>query len=101
MRVKMSDMVGGGGGHEFVSHLHTHSENIKEIYVSAGDFVDSLQIVFENALGQPDALGKVGGNGGRHFLFSLDEDEHLTIDNMNKELSKVVDGGGNWDAVKL
>lgn len=77
MLVKMSDMVGGRGGREFVTHLHTHGENIKEIYVSAGDFVDSLQIVFENALGQPDALAKAGGNGGRHFVFVLDEDEYL------------------------
>ena len=77
MLVKMSNLVGGDGGREFTSYLHTNGESIKAIHISAGDFIDGFQIVFETAIGQPDALPRVGGDGGRHFEFPLDEDEHL------------------------
>ena len=79
MLVKMSDLVGGRGGREFTSYLHTNGENIKAIYISAGDFIDSLQIVFENGMSQPDTLPKVGGEGGYRFEFFLDEDEQQYV----------------------
>ena len=107
MLVKMSDMFGGNGGREFVTHLHTHGEQISEIRVAAGDFVDGLQIVFTNALGQPDELPIVGGDGGTRADFVLDEDEYLVgisgrygdfIDQIqfhtNKRVSPVYGGSG-------
>ena len=77
MLVKMSELLGGTGGREFVAHLHTHGEQITEIHIAAGDLVDALQIVFTNALGQPDSLPIIGGSGGERFIFTLDEDEYL------------------------
>ena len=77
MMVKMSELFGGNNGREFVTHLHTQGEQITEIHISAGDFIDALQIRFTNALGQPDSLPFVGGKGGETFLFALDEDEYL------------------------
>ena len=77
MLVKMSELIGGTGGREFVTHLHTHGEQITEIHIAAGDFVDALQLVFTNALGQPDSLPVIGGSGGERFVFALDENEYL------------------------
>jgi predicted flap endonuclease-1-like 5' DNA nuclease len=73
----MIGSTGGKGGHEFSDYLVPPSARIKEVHISAGVFVDSLQVNYAQA-GALQSMPRIGGSGGRHHTFVLDDDEYIT-----------------------
>ncbi len=75
--VKISP-TGGEGGQPFEDYLLPEGAQIKEIHVFAADYIDALQIVYQNAEGQIVETAKIGGLGGVHHTLVLEEGEYVT-----------------------
>lgn len=73
----MIGTTGGHGGHEFSDYLVPADARIKEVHISAGIFVDALQVGYVQA-GAFQSLPRIGGAGGRLHVFVLDDDEYIT-----------------------
>ena len=69
---------GGTGGNAFCDDDLPHHARVVEVRVFAGQYVDSLQIVYETENGERQSLSKHGGNGGNQNVFTLDEGEYIT-----------------------
>lgn len=73
---------GGVGGNHFsdlqVSGQHSSdSRKLVEIRIRSGDFIDGIQTVYENKMGQRFKSAWHGGVGGNLSVFKLDPDEHI------------------------
>jgi hypothetical protein len=74
---------GGTGGNRF-SDLETSGEyssddrRLVEIRIRSGDFIDGIQTVYENQIGDIIESPWHGGTGGNLSVFKLDPDEYIT-----------------------
>ncbi|MCG8351931.1 MAG: hypothetical protein MI924_29545 [Chloroflexales bacterium] len=69
---------GGLGGHYFSDYTLPPGARLKAIHVFAERYIDSIQFVYVDTAGHQGDLPKVGGLGGKHAVFILDDDEYLT-----------------------
>lgn len=70
--------AGGPGGHAFEGYTIPAGTQLKEIHVFADQYVYALQFVYSDGNGGTEALPKIGGLGGAHYVFALDDDEQVT-----------------------
>lgn len=77
----MADLVlgpsGGNGGHEFHGYAIPVGAKLREIRVTAGYYVDGIQLVYSDAGGALVEMPHIGGKGGLHHTLTLDADEYL------------------------
>jgi hypothetical protein len=74
---------GGGGGDSFSDleisgYGSSDDRKIVEIRIRSGDFIDGIQTVYENQIGQRTESPWHGGTGGNLSIFKLDPDEYIT-----------------------
>jgi predicted flap endonuclease-1-like 5' DNA nuclease len=69
---------GGLGGHYFSDYTLPPGTQLKAVHVFAERYVDAVQFVYSDAAGNQGELPQIGGLGGKHFAFILDDDEYLT-----------------------
>jgi hypothetical protein len=72
-----TDLAGGSGGTEFVDADVPAGGRIVEVRIHAGDYVDSIQMVYSMPDGRPLEAARHGGDGGRGVSFRLDRDEYI------------------------
>jgi predicted flap endonuclease-1-like 5' DNA nuclease len=70
--------AGGNGGKPFDHYDIPPNARLTAVHLYTEWVVNALQIDFASADGQPDGRSPVGGLGGEHHVFYLDEDEYLT-----------------------
>jgi hypothetical protein len=74
----------GGVGGNFFSDLSISGEHssddrkLVEIRIRSGDFIDGIQTVYENQIGQRFESPWHGGTGGNLSVFKIDPDEYVT-----------------------
>ena len=68
---------GGDGGLPIEGYEIPAGARIRQIRVTYGWFVDSIQVAYTDADGNLQALPGIGGHGEREHLFILDADEYL------------------------
>ncbi|GIV69235.1 jacalin-like lectin [Caldilinea sp.] len=68
---------GGEGGLPIEGYEIPAGARIRQIRVTYGWFVDSIQVAYADADGNLQALPGIGGHGEREHLFILDADEYL------------------------
>ncbi len=70
--------AGGKGGKSFTDYAIPAGARISEIRIKAGEFIDSLQIVYIDANGKTVVMDQIGGDGGDAATFKLGADEFIT-----------------------
>jgi len=73
-----TQVAGGGGGSSFADAGIPSEARVVEVYVSSGDFIDSIQMNYELPDGRTTMGPRHGGPGGRQNTFRLDSDEYIT-----------------------
>lgn len=68
---------GGKGGLPFEGYEIPVGARVRQIRVTHGWFVDSIQVAYADVNGTLQALPGIGGHGEREHLFILDADEYL------------------------
>jgi predicted flap endonuclease-1-like 5' DNA nuclease len=68
---------GGEGGIPIKDYVIPAGARIREVQVTSGWFVDSIQVAYVDAGGSKQALPGFGGNGAEEHQFALEEDEYL------------------------
>jgi predicted flap endonuclease-1-like 5' DNA nuclease len=99
--------AGGNGGRPFEHYDVPLGSRLTAIHVYTEWVVNAIQIDFANAAGGDDGRPPIGGLGGEHHVFYLDEGEYLTglsgragwyIDSIrfhtNRRVSTTFGGGG-------
>lgn len=99
--------AGGNGGKPFDHYDVPEGARLTAIHVFTEWVLNAIQFDYVAADGQPGSRPPMGGLGGEHHVFYLDEDEHLTgisgragwyVDSVrfhtNKRVSAVYGGGG-------
>jgi len=105
--ISQTQTVGGPGGDAFQDTSIPVNARIFEVRVSAGSFIDSVQLVYELPDGRTLASTRHGGSGGQTNSFRLDADEYIigisgrhgqNIDSLrihtNKRASQLYGGSG-------
>ncbi len=74
---------GGTGGKYFSTaqiggQYSSDSRRLSEVRVRSGAFIDSIQLVYENIIGQKILSSEFGGNGGTLSIFKLQPGEYIT-----------------------
>lgn len=69
---------GGLGGYDFGEYLVPDGARLKEVHVFASDYIDAIQFVYRDHEGNPTHMARIGGWGGTHNVFVLDDDEYIT-----------------------
>lgn len=101
------DPAGGNGGKPFEHYEVPTGTRLTAIHVFTEWVVNAIQIEYAGANGASEGRPPIGGLGGEHHVFYLDEDEYLTgisgragwyIDSIrfhtNKRQSPTFGGGG-------
>lgn len=70
--------VGGNGGKPFENYAIPEGARLTTIHVYTEWVINAIQLDFINSDGNPDGRPPIGGLGGEHHVFYLDEDEYLT-----------------------
>lgn len=78
MKVKTLGPAGGVGGLTISDCVIPAGSRITKIRISAGDFIDSIQLFYSDSNGKSHALDKIGGAGGDLHEFRLAPDEYIT-----------------------
>jgi hypothetical protein len=71
-------LFGGRGGRPFSDQDIPAGTQISEVRISAGDTIDSLQMIYVLPNGRTVEGERYGGSGGRQRVFRLDPDEYIT-----------------------
>ena len=100
-------LAGGSGGTEFVDADVPAGGRIVEVRIHAGEYVDSIQMIYSMPDGRPLEAARHGGEGGRGVSFRLDQGEYIVgisgrygeyVDSVrirtNKRTSEVFGGRG-------
>lgn len=74
---------GGLGGNYFSDgqaggQFSSDNRRLTEVRVRSGAFIDSIQLVYENVIGQKIVSPMHGGSGGTLSVFKLDPGEYIT-----------------------
>lgn len=69
--------AGGAGGNSFEPCSIPAGGRIKEIHVFADQYVNAIQLTYVDPAGSQTVLPKLGGEGGIHHVFTLDDDEYI------------------------
>jgi hypothetical protein len=107
----LTNVAGGPGGQQFSDLDIPNGATVLEVQVRAGDFVDSVQMVYALPDGSTQPSLQHGGPSGQLMTFRLDSDEYITgisgrygdyLDSLsiitNKRTSPAFGGrGGNRD----
>ena len=72
-----TSLAGGPGGGAFVDSDIPDEARIVEVQVHAGQYVDSLQMIYRLPNGRPLEAPKHGGGGGRATSFRLEPGEYI------------------------
>ena len=72
-----TSLAGGSGGTGFVDGDVLAGAGIVEVRVQAGDFVDSVQMIYRLTDGRPLEAARHGGDGGRTEIFRLERGEYI------------------------
>lgn len=72
-----TSLAGGSGGSEFFDSDIPGGAPIVEVRVEAGEFIDSVQIIYGVPGGPPHEAEKHGGEGGRAATFRLGQGEYI------------------------
>jgi phage tail protein X len=104
---EQTQISGGRGGQPFSDQDIPAGARIAQIRISAGDTIDSLQMVYLLPDGRTVQGQRHGGSGGRLNIFQLDQGEYVigifgrfgaTIDSLgiqtNRRASPIYGGGG-------
>ena len=70
-------LAGGSGGTEFVDADVPAGGRIVEVRIHAGEYLDSIQMVYAMPDGRPLEAARHGGEGGRGMSFRLDQREYI------------------------
>jgi predicted flap endonuclease-1-like 5' DNA nuclease len=70
--------AGGNGGKPFENYDIPDDARVTAVHVFAEWVVNAVQFEYVHRDGRAGSRPPVGGLGGEHFVFSLDEDEYLT-----------------------
>jgi hypothetical protein len=102
-----TSIAGGSGGSEFFDSEIPDGARIVEVRVNAGEFVDSVQMIYSVPGGRPFPAAKHGGNVGGGASFRLRPGEYIVglsgrfgqyVDSLrihtNQRTSQVFGGGG-------
>jgi hypothetical protein len=71
-------LAGGAGGTDFVDADNPPGTGIVEVRVQAGEFVDSVQVIYDLPNGRLAEATRHGGGGGRTETFRLEPGEYIT-----------------------
>jgi hypothetical protein len=110
-QVSMTALAGGRGGNPFTDSVPAAGARVAEVRISAGDTIDSIQMIYALANGQVVPGPRHGGRGGNPASISLDVNEYIvaltgrygdTIDSLsiitNRRQSQIFGGrGGDRD----
>ncbi|WP_374688857.1 jacalin-like lectin [Promineifilum sp.] len=70
--------VGGSGGKPFDDYTIPNDARLTAVHIYTEWVIDALRIDFVHVDGQADGRPPLGGLGGAHQVFYLEEDEYLT-----------------------
>lgn len=70
--------VGGSGGKPFDDYTIPNDARLTAVHIYTEWVIDALRVDFVRADGQADGRPPLGGLGGAHQVFYLEEDEYLT-----------------------
>jgi hypothetical protein len=100
-------LAGGPGGGVFVDSDIADEARVVEVQVHAGEYVDSVQMIYSLPNGRPLEAAKHGGGGGGATSFRLEPGEYIVgisgrcgtyVDSLrihtNRRTSQVFGGGG-------
>jgi hypothetical protein len=76
-QIGQTPIAGGSGGTAFVDGDIPAGASIVEVRVHAGDFVDSVQMIYSFPDGRPIEAARHGGEGGRAASFRLEQGEYI------------------------
>jgi Jacalin-like lectin domain len=106
-RAGQTPLACGPGGGAFVDSDIPEEARIVEVQVHAGEYVDSVQIIYSFPNGRPLEGAKHGGGGGRTATFRLEPGEYIVgisgrcgtyVDSLrihtNRRVSQPFGGGG-------
>lgn len=68
----------GGGGGNYYSDAQTGGRQLKEVRIRSGAFIDAIQTVYVNTIGQTFVSNRYGGGGGNLDIFTLAPGEYIT-----------------------
>jgi predicted flap endonuclease-1-like 5' DNA nuclease len=99
--------VGGNGGKPFENYDIPDDARVTAVHVFAEWVVNAVQLEYVQSDGRGGGRPPIGGLGGQHFVFTLEEDEYLTgisgyagwyVDSVcfhtNKRMSPLFGGAG-------
>ena len=102
-----TSLAGGSGGTDFLDDDIPAGARIVEVRVEAGDFLDSVQMIYSFPEGRPIEAAKHGGGGGHAATFRLQQGEYIVglsgrcgryVDSLriqtNMRMSQVFGGSG-------
>ena len=72
-----TSLAGGSGGTGFLDDEIHSGARIVEVRVEAGDFIDSVQMIYSLPNGRPIEAVRHGGEGGRAASFRLEPGEYI------------------------
>jgi hypothetical protein len=72
-----TSLAGGSGGTDFLDGDIPAGARIVEVRVEAGEFIDSVQMIYSFPGGRPVEAARHGGEGGRRGSFRLEQGEYI------------------------
>lgn len=112
--ISQTNIVGGSGGNAFQDSSIPANARVSEVIVSAGTFIDAVQLVYGTPDGRTVTSDLHGGSGGTRNTFRLGPDEYLigisgrygrNIDSLrlhtNKRTSPVYGGSGGANDFRI
>jgi len=112
--ISQTNVVGGSGGNAFQDSSIPANARVSEVIISAGSFIDAVQLVYITPDGRTATSTLRGGSGGTRNSFRLGSDEYLigisgrhgrNIDSLrlhtNKRTSPVYGGSGGANDFRI